>query len=60
MGQQDSLKLLNKTKKWMTVKEVSKRLKISTASLCLNKLAKQGEIFRRPKSKGNGFEYKIK
>ena len=61
MTQSDAFKVLKKKKKWMTSKEVSKILEISTASATLKKLYEQGEILRREfNDRGNHFVYQYK
>ena len=47
MTQADALKILKKKRKWMTSKEVSRILRVSTASASLKKLWEQGDILRR-------------
>lgn len=47
MTQADALKILKKKRKWMTSKEVSRILRVSTASASLRKLWEQGDILRR-------------
>jgi len=62
MSQQNILKLLNKKKKWMNSKEISKLLNLTSANASLKKLYEQGEVLRREIKLGYHFayEYKIK
>ena len=65
MSQQSVLKLLKKKKEWMTSKEISKILNITSASPILKKLFEQREILRceigNPIGIGNRtYEYRIK
>lgn len=61
MSQQSVYNLLKKKDKWMTAKEISKILKISSGSVttCLSKLYRHKEILRQQgtKSKFNGFGF---
>jgi len=63
MTQSDILKLLKKSKKWMTSKEIAKKLKITSANESLRKLFKYGEILRKEipaKFGGVSYLYKTK
>lgn len=47
MGQNDVLELLKKQNKWMSVKEIAEKLKITTVGSSIIKLLRQGEIMKR-------------
>ena len=59
------MNLLKKKKKWLTAREISKLIGVSSANSTLNKLYHQGAVLRRMSKKWNGvggrpYEYKIK
>ena len=62
MCQDRSLKLLKKTNKWMSNKEIEKNLKISDASRCMRTLLKSGDVLKREVRVGHVYrhEWKIK
>ena len=67
MAQQEMYELLKKTKKWLTTKEMAKKLGIieSSASVNLRKLRKwdDGRIIKRQRPTSNyqnTWEYKLK
>ncbi len=61
MTQSNIIKLLKKKRRWMTSKEISKILNISSANLSPKKLYEHGEILRKEsKVKGNHLTYKYK
>ena len=47
MGQGDVINLLEKEKGWLSTKQITKKLGISTATPCLNSLLRQKEVVRR-------------
>ena len=58
MSQAEVYALLKKTGKWMTTKEINKKLKMCNATSNLGKLYKYGEVLR--KADGSRYLYKIK
>ncbi len=65
MGQQDVINLLRKKRKWLTSKEISKLIGVSSANSTLNKLYIHEEVLRRVSKRWSGiggrpYEYKIK
>ena len=59
------MNLLKKRKKWLTSKEISKLIGISSANSTLNKLYHQEEVLRRVSKEWDGvggrpYEYKLK
>lgn len=58
LGQDDIYRLLKKKKKWMSIKEMAKELGTgaSSISLCLGKLVKQKEVFKK-EARDNGVRY---
>jgi len=62
VGQIDILNLLKKEKKWLSTKQIEKKLNVSSASRPLSVLFRIGEVNKREK-KTNGrweFQWKIK
>ena len=47
MGQANILNLLKKEKKWLSTKQIEKKLKVSSASRPLNVLLKSKEVIKR-------------
>lgn len=47
MGQIDILNLLKKEKKWLSTKEIERKLNVSSAARPLSVLFKNNEVFRR-------------
>jgi len=47
MGQANILNLLKKEKKWLSTKQIEKKLKVSSASRPLNVLLRSKEVIKR-------------
>ncbi len=65
MSQQSVMNLLKKKKKWLTAREISKLIGVSSANSTLNKLYIHEEVLRRVSKRWSGiggrpYEYKIK
>ncbi len=64
MTQADIVKLLKKTQKWMTSKEIAEVLKISSCNPLVRKLSARGEILKREHKLSirgwTTYQYKIK
>lgn len=58
MSQAECIKILEKEKRWMTVKEIKKITGVGSSGINLYRLYKNGDVKRRIKDI-NEFEYKI-
>lgn len=61
MGQGEVLDLLRKERGWLSTKQITKKLGITTATPCLNSLLKQKVVIRRKRTDSNGgYQWRIK
>ena len=62
MGQANILNLLKKEKKWLSTKQIEKKLKVSSASRPLNVLLRSKEVIKRKImiDSHHTFQWKIK
>jgi len=60
MGQQDILNLLKKEKKWLSSKEIEKKLRVTSVSKPLNRLLKSKDVIQRKMISKHHYMYEWK